>query len=427
MKKKTRKKDNQRKKVVNQIKQSIALLLIAILIFYIMSTIYNLLKRPADVLILENGTLSLEEEAEGLIIREEYVVQGESYNQNGMLQIKTEGERVAKNEPIFRYYSQSEDSIKEKIKEAEAKIQESMLNMDENEILSSDIPLIEAQIKEKSEELYKVSDLQKIHEIKRDINTYMSKKIEIIGETVDKNSEIKQWITKRQEYENELVKNSGYVNATESGVVSYRVDNFEELLKTDDFSYVNKELIDSINSKVGEIIATSEDKGKIINNFESYIAVNLSSNEAKMTKIGKSVKIQLSNIEKIGATVEAIKVESDDSRTITFKITQKIEELIKYRKIPITIVWWEENGFKLPNLSIKIEDNEAYVMRNRNGYKDKILVKVVQQNENYSIIENYTNDELEKLGYTKEEINKMGKLALYDEILIDSGEILNEN
>ena len=101
-----------------------------------------------------------------------------------------------------------------------------------------------------------------------------------------------------------------------------------------------------------------------------------------------------------------------------FKITNNIEELIKYRKISIDIVWWNYKGLRVPNSSIITEDGKAYVVRNRAGYLDKILVKILRQNETYSIIDRYTTEEFKDMGYTAKEINSMPKISLYDEILI---------
>ena len=47
--------------------------------------------------------------------------------QNGIYEIKAEGEKVAKGEPIFRYYSNNEDSLNNEINELNNKIQEAML------------------------------------------------------------------------------------------------------------------------------------------------------------------------------------------------------------------------------------------------------------------------------------------------------------
>ena len=47
----------------------------------------------------------------------------------------------------------------------------------------------------------------------------------------------------------------------------------------------------------------------------------------------------------------------------------------------------------------------------------KDLIKITKQNDKYSIVENYTNAELQELGYSAEEIYGRTTLTLYDEIL----------
>ena len=73
---------------------------------------------------------------------------------------------------------------------------------------------------------------------------------------------------------------------------------------------------------------------------------------------------------------------------------------------------------KVPNESIGEENNLQYVVRNRAGYLSKILVKVKKQNERYSIISNYTSEELKELGYSSTEISNMKTINMYDEVLV---------
>lgn len=47
------------------------------------------------------------------------------------------------------------------------------------------------------------------------------------------------------------------------------------------------------------------------------------------------------------------------------------------------------------------------------------MVKVLRENNNYSIITNYTTEELKDMGHTMQEINSMKKISIYDEILAD--------
>lgn len=65
-----------------------------------------------------------------------------------------------------------------------------------------------------------------------------------------------------------------------SGIVSYKVDGLEDVLKPDNFINFNKEMLESYHLKTGQMIPTSTDAGKIVNNFECYIVAFLDSEEA---------------------------------------------------------------------------------------------------------------------------------------------------
>lgn len=395
----------------------IVIIITVIMLLYIGNSVYTLWQKPTNVFLVENGEISLEEAAVGYVIRSENVISGQT-SEDKILQIKTDGQKVAKGDTVLRYYSEEEESIQKEIESIDTQIQE-ILENSQTAVTSdiSNIKALEAQAKSELDELYKNNELQKMQEYKQEVSTIIAKKAKIIGSS-DNNS-LSNLMNQRDELEKRLNEKSIDLEAPDSGIVSYRVDGLEDKLKTDDFSYLNKNFLEQLNLKTGQIIAATEGKVKIINNFEGYIVVVLESNQAKDARIGDKVNLILSNMKEISATISYINVEDDDSRTIVFKITRGIEELIKYRKISLDIEWWNYEGWRVPNSSILTEDGKAYVVRNRAGYLDKILVKISRQNESYSIVTRYSTEELKEMGYTASEINNMPKISLYDEILIN--------
>ena len=402
-------------------KRVIIMFALLCVIIYIFCIVAKLIKNPTDTFLVEQGQIYQEEIANGYIIRDEVVVKGENYK-NGMSQIKTEGERVAKGEAIFRYYSNGEDNLIKKIEELDKKIDEAMDN-ENNKIVSSDTKMIENQILEKIESAYNESNLQKIKEYKKDINTYITKKAKITGELSPSGSYLKKLIDQRSNYEKTLNSGAEYIKAPTSGVVSYRVDGYEELLTTKDFGNFTKDFLENLNLKTGQIIAATDESGKIIDNYKCYIATVLTSEYAQKAQVGDNVKIRLPSGNEVSASIEYINAEDNGQYVIIFKITKCVEELINYRKISLNIIWWSYSGKKIPNSAINYEkkgDNEiAYVNRIRAEYQDKILVKKLKSNEKYTIVADYTSEELEKLGYTSEEIKSRKTISLYDEILIN--------
>lgn len=403
------------KRQINRKKQIIFIIILMIILCYTIYTVYHLLIKPTDTFIIENGKISLEQAVQGYIIRDETVLKGENYK-NGLVQIKSEGEKVAKGEAIFRYYTKGEENLKNKIKELDIKIQETWKK--ENSIFSSDIKLLEGQITTKLDEIFHLNDLQKINEYKKDLNSYITKKAKIAGELSPSGSYLKKLIEERSSYENELNSGSEYLTSTRSGVVSYRVDGLEEVLTPSNFALLSKTVLEELNLKTGQIVSTSEESGKIIDNFSCYIACILKNENLEQAKVGDSLTLRLSNSEEVKAEIVYISKESHDEDLIIFKLDKYVEELINYRKISFDIIWWNASGWKVPNDAIKTEtDDLKYVIRKRVNYTEKIYIKVLKQGEKYSIIENYeTGNELLEKGVSQDVVENRRKIVLYDEI-----------
>ena len=388
-------------------------LILALVFIYAVYLVAKLVQNPTNTFMVTNGKISQEESDIGYIIREETVVKGQNYK-NGMVKIKNEGEKVAKGDSVFRYYSSGEEELKNKIAELDVEIQSLMQN--EKSSFPSDVKLLESQIEKELDSIYGVNNAQKIQEYKKNINSYITKKAKISSPS---NSRLKELLSQREEYENRLTSDSENVNAPESGIVSYRVDRLESVLTTEDFTKFNKSFLQDLKLKTGQTVASNEEVGKIINNYQCYIVFNSNTNEAKNSKVGDTIKIRVQNSDTLKASVENIIDEDDGSKTITVKITNDVEKLIAYRKISFDIIWWDAEGFRIPNEAIKEENGLSYVVRNRNGYYNKMLVKILKQNDEYCIVRQYKTEELEELGFTSSQIYSMRNIALYDEIVLN--------
>ena len=416
---KEKKKTNKFISFLTKHKKIIIMLVLLCILAYIIYIVVNLIKNPTDTVYVEMGQIQEEETGFGYIVRDETVLKGENYK-NGIEQIKTEGEKVAKGEPVFRYYSNDESKLVEKIKELDEKIDEAMAK--ENSVVTSDTKVLEEQIDTKINELYGESDLTKIQENKQTVLNNMTKKAKIAGEYSPAGSYLKKLIDERSNYENQLNSGTEDINASRSGVVSYRVDGYEDVLSPNDFSKYTTEFLNNLKLKTGQIVPTSSESGKIIDNYYCYIVSVLDSEQAINAEVGDEVKIRLPSGNEVDATIEYKTVEEEQS-VITFKIEKGVDELISYRKISFSVIWWSASGMKVPNQAITTEEKDgnqiSYITRIRIGYEDKILVKVLKSNERYSMVKNYTSEELGELGYTSTEIKSMPSVSIYDEILLN--------
>ena len=324
---------------------------IFLVILYIVYTIYLLIKQPTDIFTLEEGTLYSEETDIGYVIRDEVVIQGENYK-NGMEKIKSEGERVAGNEAVLRYYTKNEESLKEKIAELDIKIQEAMAN--ETDLFTSDMKSLETQIDQKLIEISNINDTAKLEEYKKEINELITKKANIAGDLSPQGSYLKELIEERKNYENELNSGAEYINSSKSGVVSYKVDGLEDVLKPTEecFSTLSKEYLENLDLNTGKIIPTSDESGKIIDNTYCYIATISNTEEAKNAEVGDDVSVRLPSGLEVSAEITYILQEDNGDRVLILKIEKGVEELISYRKISFHLIWWRRTGVKVPNHTI---------------------------------------------------------------------------
>lgn len=403
------------KEKINVIKIIITIIFMVLFIVLVTNST-NILKNSTDTVIVVDGSLSFEEPTEGYVIRDEVVLQGENYK-NGMVQIVSDGERAAKNEDVFRYYSNGEKDILEQIAELDEEINELIENEDINQNTQSDFVSLGKSIEETIDSMYNLNYLQEIKEHKNEIDAYISKKAQMTEILSPENSYVKTLIDQRNNLKAELEKGSEVIKAPVSGLASYRVDGLEEVLKVGNFDYLSTELLEGFNLKVGASVPLSSEKGKIVNNFESYIAVSMNTERSTTAKVGDTVTLRLSNSDEIQSEIVYIKDESN-SRILVFKVDKDIAELLEYRKSSLDIIWWKYTGLKVSNNALIEENDKIYVERDRAGYIDKILVKVLRQNDTYSIVENYEDDELRELGYSEDEISEMNKIKLYDEVLL---------
>ena len=218
---------------------------------------------------------------------------------------------------------------------------------------------------------------------------------------------------------NKLTDGAEEIITTDSGIVSYRIDNMEQLFTTTDFNYLTSSFLTNLNLKTGEIIENSTEKGKIITDFYCYLAIEMNSESAMNAKVGDKVKIQYDTDSIVSSEIVHIN-DGEKSKILVFKVDDLPEKMISYRKISVEIIWWEHTGLKVPNSALIEENGKKYVERNRAGYNAKVLVKILKQDDSYAIIDNYTTDELKEMGYSYDEIVNMYSIKQYDKVVVNS-------
>ena len=398
-------------------KNALIFIVSIILAIMIIAWFIRVANSSAETMVVTDGTISQTETLTGYYVREEKVVSSDK-NKNGMQQIVTEGQKVAANESIFRYYSESENDNKAKINEIDEKIQK-LVETSDIGLYNSDLRLIDSQMLDSLKNISTYNSIQNIKELKSTIKVLENKKAEIVASSTTNDSEISKLISERKTLEKQRDADSTYIKAPISGILSYRIDGLEDQLKFADINNYNNEYLENLNIDKRKIIPTSTTEGKIVNNFECYVITNSSSEEAKKAKVKDKVQITIPTGRTIDARVANIIEEQNGSRTIAIKFSDNIDEVTSYRKVSFDVIWWNSTGYKVKNSGIIEENNLHYVIRNRQGHLKKVLVKIKKQTDTYSIVKNYSASELKELNYDKKALTS---LMLNDEILLNPTE-----
>ena len=416
--------------------------LFIILFIYFIVSIVQLFQKPASTVMIKKGELINYEEVVGYVIRNEEIVDTSDYD--GMIKSEVkDATRVAKGSPIITYVSKSEEQIMDKIAKLDEKIDKAVES--QQTIFTSDVKNLEAEI-----ENYIYTNVRgnisvnSIKEYKKYINEKIEKKAKIVGELSPAGSELKNLISQRAEYEKELNDSERTLLSPSAGLVSYRVDNLENVLTYNSISSLTTTALKNLKTTLNGEIPVNQKKVKIVNNFECYVAVSMNSQEANDVKLNSTVYLRFKNTEDklIPATIEYISKESGNV-LIVFKIQSNVEELTKYRKIGLDVVWWSSIGLKVnkeaityskiniaENTSGDAEANEsgdiastkqielATITIKKAYYLETAYVKILKEARDFVIIDNYSDSELRNLGLSESEIAGRATIKMYDEVEI---------
>ena len=400
-------------------------ILIIILIYFVIC-IVRFFRQPADTVLIKNGEVIKYEEVVGYIIRNEKVLDTSSYEGTPKANVD-DATKVSKGTEIIAYMSREKEQLTEKIAKLDNKIQEAMES--KQTILPNDVKVLDSEI-----EIYlytnikENNDVYSIYESKNLINEKIEKKAKIAGDLSPVGSQLKSLIEERTSYEKQINDSEKSLKTPEAGLVSFRVDNYENVLSPSVISKLTLAELEKIKINNNQIIPISPSKVKIVNNFECYIAIPMKSEESKEAKLNDNIYLRFDNTgdEFINATIEYIS-EEDDKRIIVLKIKSNVEELTKYRKINLDVVWWRDKGLKINKEAITYSEITGIsgdtvivpkVTIKKSSYTQDVFAKIVREAGDFAIITNYEDKELLNLGVPEELIAGRQTLKMYDEAVL---------
>lgn len=423
-----------------KINQNFLIFVITVLVFitvFFVVQIVRFFEKPINTVLIKKGELINYEEVTGYIIRNEELIDISSYD--GIVKSEVEdATRVSKGAPIIKYVSKSEEQLIDKIKKLDEKIE--VAKESQQTIFSNDVKALDTEIENSIYTQIKNStSLDEIKQSKKNLNEKINKKAKIVGELSPAGSELKTLIEERTKYEKELNDAEKSLLSPKAGLVSYRVDGFENILTYDSISLLTTDKLSELKISLDQMIPAETKNVKIIDNFVCYIAVPMKSEEAKNTMLNDTVYLRFSDDEDslVSATVEYISNE-DDETLLVFKINSNVEELTKYRKISLDVVWWRSSGLKVnkevifeTEVDVLVSGDEEIstemvtkrikipTVTIKKAYSEEnVFVKILKETEEFVIIDNYKDSELIEMGVSTELIENRRTIKMYDEAIM---------
>ena len=423
-----------------KINQNFLIFVITVLVFitvFFVVQIVRFFEKPINTVLIKKGELINYEEVTGYIIRNEELIDISSYD--GIVKSEVEdATRVSKGAPIIKYVSKSEEQLIDKIKKLDERIE--VAKESQQTIFSNDVKALDTEIENSIYTQIKNStSLDEIKQSKKNLNEKINKKAKIVGELSPAGSELKTLIEERTKYEKELNDAEKSLLSPKAGLVSYRVDGFENILTYDSISLLTTDKLSELKISLDQMIPAETKNVKIIDNFVCYIAVPMKSEEAKNTMLNDTVYLRFSDDEDslVSATVEYISNE-DDETLLVFKINSNVEELTKYRKISLDVVWWRSSGLKVnkevifeTEVDVLVSGDEEIstemvtkrtkipTVTIKKAYSEEnVFVKILKETDEFVIIDNYKDSELIEMGVSTELIENRRTIKMYDEAIM---------
>lgn len=405
----------EKKEIIKKNKNRKEYMIIFMLLFVVLLIVvikYRKVFETKKTYTVVNGYVEKVSDTVGILVKDEKVVETDSTK--SIIPIVEQYKRVAKNGVIATYKDNTYDQYLDQIHKLDSTIE--TLVKDLPNTYSTEISNLNKQIIAVSKEAKNTNSYLKMQEYKNKLDELSYKKVRLLGEYSPSGSKIRELIEEREKIEDASVESSNHIIAPISGAVTYKVDDLEqELTEERLLSYTVKE-IEKLFSDYSK--STKNEYGvKIVNNFEAYLIVKTPIEQnTEYIKEGLMYTIKTTEQDLYELEAELIKnIQNGESNYTIFKIENGIENIMDHRTIGLEVVWKKTEGLAVLQSAIhKDEGNDySYVTLVYGGKYMDIPVKIISSDDNICIVKNYTKEELESLGLTRET-----ELSLYDIIVV---------
>ncbi len=380
------------------------LLLAIVLVFIVhqsISSIYKPIKTESAVYYTASDGFKIT----GLIIRDETEVKS---NTSGAMHFLLEdGSRVAKNGTIANIYSSESASITvTQIEDLKKKIADIKDILSYNDIEAANLDIINSKVYNAVNDFILKTSAGDYTQAMSSSNALLSainRKQAALGTTDSFKKQLKSLNSRLKELSADLPSPKGKITSSVSGYFVSKTDGYEKVLSTKDLSKLTPEFLASAKAKEPEKNVI----GKIVSDYEWYIAADVKVSDSLKYKEGEELKIATSvkSSPMLSVTVKKINIsDKTDKAVIIFACNEMNQELASMRSGPMTVIKSEYSGLMISKKALRVVDSVrgVYVV---NGMQINFVpVNIIYSAEDFYICEKQTDSD--------------GVLKLYDSVVV---------
>lgn len=390
-------------------KKYVKVIIIIVAAFYLYCIASYFKGAPAGEIVKE-GYMEQKIESVGVLVRSEalFTSDFDATLENVVLENETvsRGQRVA-----TLYRGEVAPDIQAQLEAVNANIAELEQSPLGADVMGSDSSKIDSQISGRVDEIIFASynkNYDKVKELYSSVIKLSEKKQALAGNEDKDGSTLENLKAQKKEIESKINLEKTELYAPSQGIYSSKIDGFESLINPSmlkDISVSDVEKLVKTDTHKSLNIKAGSPAAKIITDFDWYVALPVTVDDAEKLDIGEAVSLRFPDLceNVVSGTVSNVIIEKK-SAAIVVVSNKYVDGIYGARVTDVEVVAKKFSGLKVPNSAIFEKDGKKLVYINLGGVAKLIEVDVLTGNEDYSIVSQKSSTE-------------GSRLKVYDEVL----------
>lgn len=371
--------------------KGVVLLLTAVFIIHqIVSAVYTPVKTESAVYYTASDGFKIT----GIIIRNEELVKSKK---KGVKHFVTpDGNRVSKDGVIANIYDNESASITvTEMENVKKKIADIKDILSYNDVDAANLDLISSRVQDRENKLIlsaATGNYSSVTNAADELLSAINRKQVALGETADFSAQLEALNNKLSSLSDSLPSPTGEILADQSGYFVSVTDGYEEVFTCEDLKLITPEFLNDASAKEYK----SSVIGKIVSDYEWYIAAKVSVSDSLNYKEGETLKITTSvkSSPELSVTVKRINIsESSGEAVVLFACNEMNSELATMRSGPMTVVKAEYSGLKVDRKALRVVDSKKGVYVQSGMQIHFVPVEILYSNDSYIICKKQNENE----------------------------------